>query len=57
MLTIMPEDIEIEYVEMEHNIWEDYFTELQDKCDGKVYWEEGMEGYVCTKCNLYTGIK
>lgn len=26
-------------------------------CKGKVYWEAGLEGLVCEKCNLYTGIK
>ena len=30
---------------------------LNEKCDGKVYYDEALEGKVCTKCGLYTGIK
>lgn len=33
----------------------EYVTD--ETCDGIVYYEEVMEGYVCTKCQLYTGIK
>ena len=51
------EESEIDYVEMPHNIWKNYWAELDSPCDGQVYWEPGMEGYVCTKCELYTGIK
>lgn len=28
-----------------------------EDCDGETYWDEALEGYVCTKCDLYTGIK
>lgn len=40
-----------------HNFCLDYYEETNDDCDGDVYWELVMEGLVCTKCNLYTGIK
>ena len=41
----------------EHKVFINYFDSTDEDCDGEVYWEEVMEGYVCTKCNLYTGVK
>ena len=33
-------------------------TEVIGKdCDGEVYWDIGLEGYVCTKCNWGTSVK
>jgi hypothetical protein len=26
-------------------------------CDGEEVWDEGLEGYICSKCQLYTGTK
>ncbi len=31
------------------------FTDIV--CDGLVVWDAGIEGLVCSKCELYTGIK
>jgi len=33
---------------------EDYTDE---PCDGDVSWEPVLEGFVCSKCQLYTGVK
>ena len=48
---------EPEIIKMKHKVNTDYYTETDEFCDGEVYWDEGVEGYVCTKCNLYTGVK
>ena len=26
-------------------------------CDGEEYWDDGLEGYCCTKCDWNTSIK
>jgi len=31
--------------------------EVDEICDGELYWEEVNEGYMCTKCQFYTGSK
>jgi len=36
--------------------WDKEYTTDED-CDGIVYYEPVQEGYVCTKCQLYTGVK
>ena len=30
-------------------------TEIE--CNGIVTWDEGIEGLICNKCQLYTGVK
>lgn len=40
-----------------HKFCPNYYEESEEDCDGEVYWEAVLEGLVCTKCNLYTGIK
>lgn len=47
----------LEGKDREHKVWINYYETSDEDCDGEVYWEEVMEGYVCTKCNLYTGVK
>jgi len=44
-------------IKLEHPKWINYYEFTKEICDGEVYWEEGLDGYVCTKCELYTGIK
>ena len=29
----------------------------KEDCDGKLYFEEVLEGCVCTKCQYYDGVK
>ncbi len=26
-------------------------------CDGETLWDDALEGVVCSKCQLYTGVK
>ena len=28
-----------------------------NKCDGKLYYDEGLEGHLCPKCDYYDGVK
>ncbi|MEK6881190.1 MAG: hypothetical protein AABY22_16335 [Nanoarchaeota archaeon] len=32
-------------------------TQLDRECNGATYWEDVLEGVVCSKCELYTGVK
>lgn len=42
---------------LKHNKFIDYFVETNEPCDGVITWDSAMEGLVCSKCNLYTGVK
>ena len=48
---------------MKHNIVKgninnlDSIEETNIPCTGLVMWEEVLEGYICSKCSLYTGLK
>ena len=55
MEEIKPEKLEGK--DREHKFFINWAESTDEDCDGEVYWEEGLEGYVCTKCELYTGIK
>jgi hypothetical protein len=50
-------------VRCKHNIIEGDMNHPKDEdetnipCDGIVTWDEAMEGLICDKCELYTGVK
>ena len=44
-------------VNFPHKHFINYFEDNDIDCDGEVYWESVLEGLVCNKCNLYTGVK
>lgn len=47
-----------EKIILKHNCYIDYSTNNgKEECKGEVYWESVLEGFVCSKCDLYTGIK
>ena len=52
-----------EVVEFKHNIFKGCMNhpraddETNIPCEGIVHWDCGLEGLICSKCQLYTGIK
>ncbi|MCK5625001.1 hypothetical protein KAI04_04115 [Candidatus Pacearchaeota archaeon] len=60
VMAIEPEEYKLKYIKMEHKsvIYKQDGTEvIGDVCNGKVYWEEVLEGYCCTECDMSTSIK
>lgn len=40
-----------------HNVYIDWSTCTDEKCTGELSYDEGIEGFVCDKCNYYDGVK
>ena len=46
-----------EKIELKHPFFNNYIEDTGKECNGEVFWDEVLEGFVCSKCNLYTGVK
>ena len=54
-------NIEIEYKKFPHKLiyYKEDGTEVIEKndCNGKVYYDKVLDGYVCEKCHMSTSLK
>jgi hypothetical protein len=46
-----------EEVVFRHKTFIDYYNHNEEHCNGIVRWDNVLEGFVCNKCALYTGVK